>query len=234
LFRHLFGSTNREIHVVTTNYDRLAEYAANQAGFGFTNGFADGFIGTRAGDRSSRVCRYECQRSSRNRVVHVWKVHGSVDWFSKSDDTVYCCPMAPDSLGAFDPVIVTPGTKKYEKTHCEPFRTVIGEADKALSNAAAFLCVGYGFNDAHIHPKLTERILNHNKPVIVLARTLTDAARKTIARLGDRQHLAIEQGASKATSRVFSCVSRNGEDVSVAKLWDLGVFLDTFILTSRR
>ena len=61
LFTHLFTSTRRQIHVVTTNYDRLAEYAANNAGYGFTNGFTDGYIGTRLAEDSSRACRYHCE-----------------------------------------------------------------------------------------------------------------------------------------------------------------------------
>jgi hypothetical protein len=232
LFRHLFDSTKRHVHVVTTNYDRLVEYSANAAGYGFTNAFSDGYVGTRAVEEPSRACRYRCSHPERTRVVHVWKVHGSVDWFSDVDGRVMCLPSATADTLALDPVIVTPGTSKYQKTHAEPFRTVIGEADRALGSAPSFLCVGYGFNDAHIHPKLTERVQNYNKPLIVLARALTPAAKSTLSKLS-ASYLAIEEGSMATQSRVYTASAPAGEEVPEANLWELGVFLDKYVLPSR-
>jgi hypothetical protein len=229
LFRYLFDSTQRHVHVVTTNYDRLVEYSANAAGYSFTNAFSDGYVGTRAVGDLSRACRYDCRRPERTRVVHLWKVHGSVDWFADTDGQVRYLPSATASVPALDPVIVTPGTSKYQKTHEEPFRTVIGEADKALGSAASFLCVGYGFNDTHIHPKLTERVQIHRKPLVVLARTLTTAAKNALAKLSD-SFLAIEKGSTPATSRVYTAGTPAGEEIAEANAWELGVFLDKFVL----
>jgi hypothetical protein len=229
LFRYLFDSTRRHVHVVTTNYDRLVEYSANAAGYGFTNAFSDGYLGLRAVGEPSRVCRYECKHTERTRVVHLWKVHGSLDWFADAVGQVRCLPSVNANIPGLDPVIVTPGTSKYQKTHEEPFRTVIGEADKALGSAEAFLCVGYGFNDAHIHPKLTERVQVHHRPIIVLARTLTNAAKATLARLADG-FLAVEQGATPGASRVYSAASPAGEEIAEPNLWELGAFLDKFVL----
>ncbi len=234
LFRHLFDSTHRDVSVVTTNYDRLAEYSANIAGFGFTNGFSDGYIAPRAVSDSARSCRYQCQSSTRNRVVRVWKVHGSIDWFSDGAGRVFCLPSATALAVGLDPVIVTPGTTKYMRTHEEPFRTVIGEADRALSDAGSFLCVGYGFNDTHIHPKLTERAANGRKPLVVLAKVLTDAAKATITSLTRTPYLAIEQGSSGDLSRVYTNEHAAGVELASPNLWDLGVFLDSYIVASRR
>jgi hypothetical protein len=233
LFRHLFSSTNRQIHVVTTNYDRLAEYSVNLAGYGFTNGFAEGYIGTRSVEMPSRVCRYKCNQPDRSRVVHIWKVHGSVDWFSDHSGNVFCFPIIPNDMNSFEPVIVTPGTSKYERTHSEPFRTVIGEADRALSNASSFICIGYGFNDAHIHPKLTEQARNNNKPVVILAKKLTDAAKETLKLLGECSYLAIEEGKINTLSRIYTSNIPDGEEFNYGNLWDLNMFLEAFILPKR-
>lgn len=230
LFRHLFDSTQRQVQVVTTNYDRLIEYSANVAGYGFTNGFADGYIGQRTIDDSSRVCRYGCHQSDRNRVVHVWKVHGSVDWFVDSRGHVSCYPSATRDLIGVEPVIVAPGIGKYERTHREPFRTVIGEADKALSGAPGFLCIGYGFNDTHIHPKLTERIKDYNKPVVILAKVLTESTKRVLDEIRECEYLAIEMGSTREKSRVYTKIHTTGEEINLERLWDLDVFLDKFIL----
>ena len=43
LYRHLFDSTHRTLSVVTTNYDRLAEYAADLENFCHYTGFNYGY-----------------------------------------------------------------------------------------------------------------------------------------------------------------------------------------------
>ena len=40
----MFNSTRHEAHIVTTNYDRVAEYACNSSGVFFQTGFAPGYV----------------------------------------------------------------------------------------------------------------------------------------------------------------------------------------------
>ena len=44
LYRYLFNSTQRDMAVVTTNYDRLAEYAADFSGLSHYTGFTYGYL----------------------------------------------------------------------------------------------------------------------------------------------------------------------------------------------
>ena len=44
LYRHRFDSTHTTLHVVTPNYDRLAEYAADAAGVSTLPGFNDVYL----------------------------------------------------------------------------------------------------------------------------------------------------------------------------------------------
>jgi len=46
---------------------------------------------------------------------------------------------------------------KFQRTHDEPFRSAIQGADLALEHAKGYVCVGFGFRDTHIEPKLVER-----------------------------------------------------------------------------
>ena len=47
LYRHLFNSTHHRIQLITTNYDCIAEYAADAAGYAWATGFGYGYIGNR-------------------------------------------------------------------------------------------------------------------------------------------------------------------------------------------
>src|SRR5690606_4567012 len=70
LYQHLFKSTRTEIDVVTTNYDLLAEFAADSADINHFTGFGYGHLRLRA-DPNARIYL------GKNLVkrINVWKVH---------------------------------------------------------------------------------------------------------------------------------------------------------------
>ncbi|MFC4173292.1 hypothetical protein ACFOYU_14690 [Microvirga sp. GCM10011540] len=108
LFKHLLSGTRAEIDVVTPNYDRLAEYAADAVGLCHHTGFHHGHLRLRSVEQPIR----SVQNNKPARTVNIWKVHGSLDWFSDPDDVVVGLPIMPSRLPGMAPVIVTPG---YEK-----------------------------------------------------------------------------------------------------------------------
>ena len=55
LYHYLFQSTHQTIHVVTPNYDRIAEYACDLASYSYFSGFEYGYINRRARDETMRV-----------------------------------------------------------------------------------------------------------------------------------------------------------------------------------
>lgn len=213
LLRGMFRSNNKVAHIVTPNYDRVAEYASDLASCFHATGFEPGIIRTREG--GDRISIYKGAHPAR--TVRVWKVHGSLDWFSDPDGRVVSLPIPeklPDSL---NPLIVTPGVSKYERTHDEPFRSTIQGADNALSRAASFLCVGYGFRDHHIQPKLEDMCRQHNIPVVVLARTLTDEAKAFLLNNAGQKYLALEK--DNDGTRVFSPEQPGGVTIAQPDLW---------------
>jgi len=218
LLSGLFNSTHKEVHVVTTNYDRVAEYACNSVDLLFQTGFAPGYI--QKWESSGRVIFRHGDRPSR--VVKVWKVHGSLDWFQTKDERIVGLPVF--SLPSADniPLIVTPGLNKYEKTSEDPFRTTINGADSALKNASAFLCVGFGFRDKHIHPKIIERCREQNVPIVVLARTLTDEAKLFLKDRAGTNYLGIEKCGDG--SRVFTSSEPDGIQLDDHEIWSLPSF----------
>lgn len=218
LLAGMFNSTQTEAHVVTTNYDRVAEYACNSMGVLFQTGFAPGYV--QKWESTGRVKFSHGVKSSR--VVKIWKVHGSLDWFRTADERTVGLPVFELPPANYTPLIVTPGLNKYEKTHEDPFRTTINGADSALRNASAFLCVGFGFRDQHIHPKIIERCREKNVPIVVLARTLTEEAKDFLSNKAGTNYMGIEMAGEY--SRVYSPNDPNGIEVAESDLWSLHKF----------
>ena len=218
LIRGLFTSTNNTMHIVTPNYDRVAEYAADVADYIHATGFVPGFIRRREGADMITVRK----GSYPARIVRIWKVHGSLDWFEDAQGQVVSLPLSDTLPADLLPLIVTPGVSKYERTHDEPFRSAIQGADTALGAASAVLCIGYGFRDRHIQPKLVERCRQKNVPIVVLARTLTDEAKDFLRTNAGTVYLAMEHCGEG--TRVFTHDAPDGAVIEGRELWSFTGF----------
>lgn len=218
LIQGMFKSTHMVINIVTPNYDRVAEYAADIAGCVHATGFVPGLIRAREGADAVSIRR----GAHLARTVRIWKVHGSLDWFAGVDGRVISLPISTDLPETFEPLIVTPGVSKYERTHDEPFRSAIQGADAALEAASSFLCVGYGFRDRHIQPKIVERCRQRNVPIVILARTLTDEAKSFLAKNAGQAYLALERDGEG--TRVYSPEYPDGATIPHVDIWSFENF----------
>jgi hypothetical protein len=113
LLPHLL-KPNSGIPVVTTNYDRLIEVAAECAGLSVNNTFAGKYLGT-FNTKESRysLCRGVIQRAKRVvlkycEFVTVFKPHGSLDWFLVNGD-----PVCSHLVRGKEKLIITPGVNKF-------------------------------------------------------------------------------------------------------------------------
>ncbi|MEJ8838179.1 SIR2 family protein [Ramlibacter sp. AN1133] len=218
LFQHLLRSTAMELQVVTPNYDRLAEYAAEAAGYCAYTGFTLGMFGTRAVD-VPRI--YAARRAAR--TVNVWKVHGSLGWFSGPDGSIVSLGPLKTLPGGFSPVIVTPGTEKYRRTHEEPFRSAMHSADDAVARANAFLCIGYGFNDDHLQPLMMERCTRPEVPLVLITKEITSTAHRFLKSGRCSRYVALEEWAHG--TRMFTHEVPDGLELPGEQLWRLDRFL---------
>ncbi|MDR5796503.1 SIR2 family protein [Caballeronia sp. LZ008] len=219
LFRHLLDSTVSTIHVVTPNYDRLGEYAAEAAGFAAYTGFSYGFIGRRT-ERAPSIKHGKVE----GRTVSIWKVHGSFGWFVDEDGVVTGLPPRRSCPAKLRPVIITPGIEKYRLTHEEPFLSIKANADKAIRSANAFLCVGFGFNDSHLQPLLVERCQTKGVPLVLLTQTITEKARDLFKRGRFARYMALEQ-CSEGT-RMYCNDTPDGVVLEGVEYWQLDNFLN--------
>ena len=218
LFQHLLRSTATELQVVTPNYDRLAEYAAEAAGYCSYTGFTFGMFGVRAVD----MPRIQVGRRQA-RTVNVWKVHGSLGWFSGQDGSIVALPPLVDVPSGFAPVIVTPGTEKYRRTHEEPFRSAMHSADNAVARANAILCIGYGINDDHLQPLMMERCTRPEVPLVLITKEISATAHQFLKSGCCSRYVALEE--SPNGTRMFSHEVPGGIELAGQSYWRLDQFL---------
>lgn len=213
LLKHMFLSTAKELNIITPNYDRLAEYACEQEGIHHYNGFSHGFIG-----RTVKKDYLTCSRQ-----VNIWKVHGSLDWFSNDSGVITSLRNINSIPLKWTPLIVTPGIEKYRSTHREPYKTVIHESDNIMDRASSYLCVGFGFNDEHIQTKLVNRCAKYGASVIIITHKLTEATKSFIDSGNVTNYLAIES-CENSSSRIYSSILDESIDV-LGDYWSLNGFL---------
>jgi hypothetical protein len=219
LLKGLSVTTNPVIEVITTNYDRVAEYACNLHGLFYSSGFTPGYIQRREGANPITFQRGKTPP----KTVRIWKVHGSLDWFAHSDGESFSAPVFEIPAADTVPLIVTPGLYKFEQTQYEPFRSIMAGADDAFEHATGFICIGFGFRDTHIEPKLIARCKNGNIPVAVVARTLTDEAKAFLKNRAGQKYIGLEK--TDTGTRVFTATAPDGVEISEPDLWSLSGFL---------
>ncbi|MCG6401698.1 SIR2 family protein [Vibrio fluvialis] len=218
LLEHMFRSSLRKINIITTNYDRLVEYACDHMRIHHYTGFTHGFFRQLAAPTEITSVRR----------VNIWKVHGSLDWFQSPMGDTVALSNIQEIPNDYKPQIVTPGTQKYQKTHLEPFRSIINHADLAISEAGSYLCIGYGFNDEHIQPKLMVKCLRQKTPVTIITYALSESAKKLIIDGSAQNYLAIERGETDDQSIVYSSLNKVPITVDM-NIWSLEGYLSLII-----
>lgn len=220
LFRYLLRTADSHIRVVTTNYDRLAEYAANYVhayvSTGLTAGWLQRFVPAAVNGERPPAPGYEGQ-------VSVLKVHGSLDWFRDATDDVVGMPLARTIPLNSQPLMVTPGITKYRAVHKDPFRTVLTAADTVLRGARCYVCVGYGFNDEHVQPILINRVMKSDIPLVLVTKQLTELTRKAFLTNPPKKFLFLEE--ADGGTRVYNPEHPDGVCLAGVSVWELEKFM---------
>lgn len=177
LIDHFYEPHPQLINIITTNYDCILEYLLSYNDLPYSDGFS-----------GKEFSQFDKSNFKTKKHINLYKVHGSLRW-SGERYSYY-----NDSMDG-----IFPSNQKYQKASQEPYRTIITEADQAISNVKCFLCIGFGFNDEHITPKIETAIANR-KPIVVIAKKATESA---IAKLKEASNYILveesEQGKTKFT-----------------------------------
>ncbi|MFF1385604.1 SIR2 family protein [Arthrobacter sp. NPDC058288] len=132
----------------TTNYDLAFEEAAARARFHIIDGF--GLASHR--DFEGALFDLDFVRRGTNdrlilegNVLHLLKLHGSVDW-ERSGASTRRVSGKPK-----DPVLIYPSANKYQLSFRQPYLEMMSRFQMALRLPdVSLLVVGFGFNDEHI------------------------------------------------------------------------------------
>lgn len=216
IFYKLLQSHPRKVKVITANYDRLIEYSVDKIPANIETGFC--------GECSKSFTGLQKSNQLKDNTVLLCKVHGSLDWF-RSEKNVQLVSM-PNSFKIYDgftPAIVTPGIQKYQETHNEPYRSLIATADEFISSASSFLCIGYGFNDEHLQPKLINHIQQRSKPAVIVTKTLSDKAKEILGNA--KKYIVFEEGSSGKTKITVDGVV----EVVDGDYWQLDKFIELWL-----
>ncbi|CCG08601.1 SIR2 family protein [Pararhodospirillum photometricum] len=235
LFDYLFGGSARNITVITTNYDRLAEYGADQGGFCHRSGFVGSYLRTWQGPvHAPRYLRGDVRQE--NRTVDLLKVHGSLDWFREEGDRdpvgLPVHAPAEDDLKqptGMRPVIVPPASSKYAQTHFEPYRSLLAEADRVIKGAEAFLTIGFGFNDDHVQVNLTRAMRDRPKPFVMVTKSLTDKAKQALEQASKSLRYCVLTEGQPGTTVVYTDEHRDGVEIEGIDAWSFDGFANEYL-----
>lgn len=222
LLKHLLKPQSG-IPVVTTNYDRLIEIAAEEADLGVDTLFVGQFAG-HLNEQESKLsfCR---DVSLKGRNVHyrfqprvnVFKPHGSLDWYYRESRPVRHAGDLP-----LPRLIITPGLNKFRNGYESPFDRHRERANGAIDKASRFLVIGYGFNDDHLETHLTPRIRS-GTPALLLTHSLSANASKLIHELPNV--IAIQHATSEGRTGAAVSINKTEFFYPDLALWDLNTFV---------
>lgn len=211
------------VPIVTTNYDRLIEVAAEEAGLGVDTMFIGHFAGE-LNEHESRLsfCQEVTLRGKQVRYryrprVNVFKPHGSLDWYHRDGKPVRYAGDLPSTR-----LIITPGLNKFRNGYESPFDKHRDRANSAIDRATRFLVIGYGFNDDHLETHLTPRIRS-GIPALLLTYQLSPNAKKLAEECPNVvaiQHASVD---AKDGSSVF--VNSTETFIPGLALWELDSFI---------
>lgn len=219
--KHLFKG-GRKFHLITSNYDRLIELAAEAAGIGVDTRFVGNLVGYSDPKRSADSHR-ESYMDGKNAAFRsianlcVYKPHGSLDWFD-IDGRVVRCPVNTGKT----PIIITPGSSKYRESFRWAFDDQRTSGNKCVANATRLMFIGYGFNDDHLEQHLCPD-LKLTKPTVILTKQLSANAKKAITNSSGVQVIAL-CSVSDTDLRTRITNSSNEELIVDEQLWHLDGF----------
>lgn len=214
--------------VITTNYDRLIEFAAESKGYGVDTMFAGQVVG-RFDEALSKLSFLEkiqiigrqARRKYRKRI-RLFKPHGSVDWYSMNDRPV----RIQNSLSQLR-LMITPGRNKYLNGYEIPFDTHLARANEAIDKASRIIVIGYGFNDAHLETHLNAKICS-GTPTLIITHTLSRNGEQLIN--GRENVVCLSAYNSDDGSGTKIILENQEEKVLGQSWWDLREFTEKVLV----
>lgn len=155
------------IRLFTTNYDTLLEDALALSQVEYWDGFSGGAIAF----RTHHYGDYETDREYR---AHLFKLHGSIDWYLGRDEQIYRVrhnDPYPDAGKDESRALIYPQATKYVATQRDPFAAQFDSFRQALNKSRdnVLAICGYSFGDEHINDEIEIALKNPKNKTTVVA-----------------------------------------------------------------
>lgn len=146
------------IKVFTLNYDTLFEQAGRKNNFTIIDGFSFSHPRTFSGRNfdldivSRNSSRVKEEDNFVQKVFHLYKPHGSVDWVKENNDII-------QRENVDNPLMIFPKDSKYESSYEQPYFEMMSRFQQNLRNENVLLiCLGFSFNDKHLVTAIIEAL----------------------------------------------------------------------------
>lgn len=220
-YLHHFNIRNNGLVVVTTNYDRLIEYACEYNNIRVDTLFIGRFLAHFEPEQSRySFCQNIVKRPGKKLEavfapkVTILKPHGSLSWHIVNGEP-YSIPNYPFD----DCLIITPGVNKYKEGYSNPFDAHRTRANLEIDCAQRYIIIGYGFGDDHLETHLIKQ-LECGKPALILTYALSQKAKELVKRC-KYVTVIIHDGANGSI-----LITASGEtQLRDVNLWDLQAML---------
>ena len=206
-----------KIDIITSNYDRILEYALTQENIPYTEGFSGRILS-----------KFDMSLfREKGKFINLIKVHGSLNWMSYENEIFYI-PVEYNNFkiniqGMLNNIIL-PTKDKFEDSYKNPYRQLIAQSDECIQKAKSFLVVGFGFNDKHITP-IMENKIKEGVPIVIITKQATQSC---IDILNKATNYCLLQEDEKNTN--VTCSKQKQPDVPSleGKYWELNNFMEIF------
>ena len=162
----------KRLKLFTTNYDLAFEHAASNNGVIVIDGF-EFSKPSRFNpawfnyDIVNRTQANEQTGSYLSNLMHLYKLHGSVDWV-KVNGSIRKLTFSEDE--DCEPVFIYPSSSKYQSSYDSPYIDMMSAFLETLQKPkTSLLCVGFGFNDKHLNNAISMALRTNPEFNLVVA-----------------------------------------------------------------
>lgn len=158
------------IKIFTTNYDRVIETVCDLEGIQCVTGFEGQNIRIFNPTNFDLNISYKTTGQSSvyySKVLHLYKLHGSVDWQKKKIDGFDEIIQSKNIIEKN--IVIYPYATKYSETLEIPYGEMFRRfGDSIAMPQTAIFTIGYGFNDEHVNQMLIRSLKNPSCQLICI------------------------------------------------------------------